>query len=55
MNMNFATIDIIQTMEDEFYVLEVNSGVCATIFSESIADGYEKMKNIYREALKKLF
>ena len=55
MNMNFATIDIIQTMEDEFYVLEVNSGVCATIFSESIADGYERMKNIYREALKDLF
>lgn len=36
MNINFATIDIIQTVENELYVLEVNSGVCATIFAESV-------------------
>lgn len=34
MNINFATIDIIHTTSDELYVLEVNSGIGATIFTE---------------------
>lgn len=55
MNIHFATIDIIQTMEDELYVLEVNSGVCATIFTELVEDGYERIKDIYRKALQTLF
>lgn len=36
MNMNFATIDVIQTVDDELYVMEINSGVCATIFAETV-------------------
>lgn len=55
MNINFATIDIIQTTDDELFVLEINSGVCSTIFTESISNGYDIMKNIYRKALEKLF
>lgn len=55
MNMNFATIDIIQTSDDNLYVLEINSGIGATIFIESIDGGYEVIKNIYRQALIKLF
>ena len=55
MNMNFATIDVIQTADDELYVLEVNSGVCATIFIELVDEGYETIKEIYREALKTMF
>lgn len=55
MNINFATIDIIQTAEDKFYVLEVNSGVCATIFTKTVDGGYEKMKDVYRKALQALF
>lgn len=55
MNMNFATIDVIQTSDDELYVLEVNSGVCATIFMDSVDGGYETIKEIYREALKTMF
>ena len=43
MNINFATIDVI------------NSGIGATIFIELVDDGYNIIKNIYREALKKLF
>lgn len=55
MNMNFATIDIIQTSDDNLYVLEVNSGVCATIFIDLVDEGYETIKEIYRESLKTMF
>lgn len=55
MNMNFATIDVIQTVDDELYVMEVNSGVCATIFAEIVEDGYELIKDVYRKALEALF
>ncbi len=55
MNMNFATIDVIQTVDDDLYVLEVNSGVCATIFAETVEGGYEMIKNVYRKALESLF
>ena len=55
MNMNFATIDVIQTAEEELYILEVNSGVCGTIFIDSIEGGYEMLKDIYRKSLKDLF
>ncbi len=55
MNMNFATIDVIQTVDDELYVMEVNSGVCATIFAETVEGGYEMIKEVYRKALEDLF
>ncbi len=55
MNINFATIDIIRTTDDDLYVLEVNSGVCATIFTKTVDGGYEKIKNVYRKALQDLF
>lgn len=55
MNMNFATIDIIQTSDDELYVLEVNSGVCTRFFIENTEGGYDIVKEIYKEAIKALF
>ena len=55
MNINFATIDIIETTDDKLYVLEINSGIGATIFVESVDGGYEIIKDIYRQAIKKLF
>lgn len=55
MNMNFATIDIIQTTDDKLYVLEINSGICATNFIKHIDGGYEIIKEIYRKALQALF
>lgn len=55
MNMNFATIDVIQTVDNELYVMEVNSGVCATIFAETVEGGYEMIKDVYRKALQDLF
>ena len=35
-NMNFATIDIIQTMDNNLLVMEINSGVCGKIFTELV-------------------
>ena len=55
MNINFATIDIIETTDNNLYVLEINSGVCATIFTQLVDNGVEIVKDIYRQAIKKLF
>ena len=55
MNINFATIDIIETTDGNLYVLEINSGIGATIFIESVDGGIEIIKDIYRQAVKKLF
>ena len=55
MNMNFATIDVIHTTDDNLYVLEVNSGICATRFIDLIEGGYEVIKEIYRKSLEEMF
>lgn len=55
MNIRFATIDIIQTINDELYVLEVNSGIGTTIFVQSVEGGYDVIKEIFSEAVKKMF
>lgn len=55
MNMNFATIDIIQTIDNNLYVMEMNSGVCADIFAQTVEGGYDIIKNIYRKALEAMF
>ncbi|MBR3152839.1 MAG: hypothetical protein IKF52_04470 [Clostridia bacterium] len=55
MNMNFATVDIIHTTKDELYVMEVNSGICTARFIEKVDNGYDIIKEIYREAIEILF
>ena len=55
LNIKFATIDIIKTIDNSFYVLEVNSGVCMTKFVEQIEGGYNIAKSIYSCAIDKMF
>lgn len=55
LNMKFATIDIIETTDNNFYVLEVNSGIGATIFTESTKNGTIIMKDLYKKALNIMF
>lgn len=55
MNVKFATIDIIETTDNELYVMEINSGIGATIFIETVDGGYEMVKEIFRKALKMMF
>lgn len=54
-NITFATVDIIKTEDNKLYVIEINSGVCMSKFSERTENGYEIAKEIYRKALKLLF
>lgn len=55
MNMNFTTIDIIQTTDDNLFVMEMNAGVLAQVFVDVIDDGYDKMKEIYKKAIIAMF
>lgn len=55
MNINFATIDIIETTDNNLYVLEINSGVCTAILIQLVDNGVEIAKDIYRQAIKKIF
>ena len=55
LDMTFATIDIINTVNNELYVLEINSGVATSIFSEIVENGKELTKGIYKKALITIF
>ena len=55
LDMSFATIDIINTKNDELYVLEINSGVAASIFSRIVENGKELTKEVYKKALIEIF
>lgn len=53
MNINFTTIDIIKTTDNNLYGLEINSEVCTTILTQLVNNGVEIVKDIYRQAIKK--
>lgn len=53
--IRFATVDIIQTKDNEFKVLEINSNVCLFKFAEIVPCGYEIAKEVYRKAVKRMF
>lgn len=55
LDMTFATIDIINTKNNELYVLEINSGVATGIFSKIVENGKEISKEIYMKALEEMF
>lgn len=52
MNIRFASIDIIQTKANEFYVMEVNSGVCMKNFIKQ-EGREEQIREIYTRAIEK--
>lgn len=52
--LRFESVDIIKTYNNEYYVMEVNSGVMMDNFIDQIEDGYEISKNIYREVIDKM-
>ena len=55
LNMCFATIDILETKENGLMCLEINSGVCATKFLEHMPEYYDQIKNLYKDAILKMF
>lgn len=54
-NMTFASIDIFETIDNKFLVLEANSGVTINKAINFIPNGYEIAKSIYKEAINKMF
>lgn len=54
MNVRFASIDIVKCT-DGYRVLEINSGVMMEYFSQQDEASYQIAKEIYREAILKMF
>lgn len=54
-NLKFGSVDIIQTDDDEFLVLEINSGVMIENYVILNPDEYLTVKKIYEEAIQMLF
>ena len=54
-NLKFASVDIIETTNNDLLVLEANSGVTIEKYIVQNPTEYEIAKDIYRNAIKKLF
>lgn len=54
-NLGFGSVDIIETVNNDLLVLEVNSGVMIENYIRLNPDEYENIKNIYKNAIDKLF
>ena len=54
-NLGFGSIDIIKTIDDKYYVLEINSGVMIENYIKLISDGVKKAKKVYEEAVLEMF
>lgn len=54
-NLKFGSIDIIQTYNDEYKVIEVNSGVMMENLINLKSDGFSKAKEIYKKAINLMF
>lgn len=53
--LRFCSVDIIETEESEFLVLEVNSGIMMEAFAEFADDGYSIAKMVYTKAIESMF
>ena len=54
-NLNFASVDIIELASGDKMVLEINSGVCLDHFIQLTNDGRQIAKDIYKKAIMKMF
>ena len=54
-DIRFASVDIIETIDKKLLVMEANSGVTINKVIGFIPNGYELAKNIYKEAVLKMF
>lgn len=54
-NINFASIDVIETFDGELYILEVNSGIFMKNFMEKHPEGRKIAKEIYSKAIEEIF
>ncbi len=54
-DLQFCSVDIIETMDGKYYVMELNSGVMMLHYSHLAPSGKEKAKEVYRKAILSLF
>lgn len=54
LNLGFCSVDIIKT-NNEYYVLEINSGVMMKNYISQAKNGYAKAYEIYKNAILKMF
>lgn len=54
-NLGFGSIDIVETTDDEFLVMEANSGVMLKNYEMQKKDGYKLVKEIYRKSILVMF
>lgn len=55
LGLRFCSVDIIETAEHERLVMEINSGVMTEHYLEQHPDKYDKVKHIYRDAVRAMF
>jgi len=55
LDFGFCSIDIIETVDGEFLVMEVNSGVMMKNYLVFVENGRETVKGIYKEAIRAMF
>lgn len=55
LNITFASVDVINTLDNQLLVLEANSGVTMNKFIIQNDNGYNTSYEIYRDAIKKMF
>lgn len=55
LGLSFCSIDIIETLDSELFIMEANSGVMMDSFIELYPNGYGIAKKIYQEAILKMF
>ena len=49
--LGFGSIDIIKTIDNKLFVMEINSGVMMENFVKQVQDGYSIAKNIYKKVI----
>lgn len=54
-NLGFCSVDVIETEDHEFFILEINSGVMMDHFISLMQNGKQIAKEIYRNAIKAMF
>lgn len=54
-HINFSSVDVIETIDEKFLVMEINSGVVLNKFIDDDIVNYSIAKRIYKEALLSMF
>lgn len=55
LNLGFCSIDIIETNYNEFFIMEINSGVMMKNYMQIMPNGRKVAKSVYKEAILAMF